>query len=365
MLTLLGQIGVEFSLSEQALVVLNSANVKSLFAPYDLVRTMRASILVLGPMLSRFGKARVSLPGGCAIGQRPVDQHIKGLQAMGAEIEIGNGYISAQCKKLKGAHLKMDMVSVTGTENLMMAATLAEGETIIENTAKEPEVVDLAHLLVKMGAKINGAGTDKIVIEGVKGLYGAEHSVMPDRIEAGTFLVATAMTQGAVDLYNADPRSLKAVLDGLRKAGADVEVRDGVISLRQNQQVKAVNVSTAPFPDFPTDMQAQFMALNSIAVGQAKIEETIFENRFMHVQELRRLGAKIRVRGNLAIVDGVKCLEAASVMATDLRASASLVLAGLVANGETIINRIYHLDRGYERIEEKLASLGASIKRSN
>ncbi len=365
MLTLLGQIGVEVSLSEQSLVVLNSANVKSLFAPYDLVRTMRASILVLGPMLSRFGKARVSLPGGCAIGQRPVDQHIKGLQAMGAEIEIGNGYISAECKKLRGAHLIMDMVSVTGTENLMMAATLAEGETIIENTAKEPEVVDLAHLLVKMGAKIKGAGTDKIVIEGVKALCGAEHSVMPDRIEAGTFLVATAMTQGSVDLYNADSSSLKAVLDGLRQAGADVEVGDRVISLRQNQQVKAVNVSTAPFPDFPTDMQAQFMALNSIAVGQAKIEETIFENRFMHVQELRRLGAKIKVRGNLAIVDGVKRLEAASVMATDLRASASLVLAGLVANGETIINRIYHLDRGYERIEEKLASLGASIKRLN
>ncbi len=365
MLTLLGQMGVEVSLSEQSLVVLNSGNVENLVAPYDLVRTMRASILVLGPMLSRFGKARVSLPGGCAIGQRPVDQHIRGLEAMGAKIDIGNGYISAVSNKLKGARIAMDMVTVTGTENLMMAATLADGETILENTAKEPEIVDLAKFLIKMGAKIRGAGTDKIVIEGVKELRGAEHSVMPDRIEAGTFLVAAAMTRGDVDLLKADSGSLEAVINRLRCAGSRVNVGDKAISLKQKDPVKAVSFSTAPFPDFPTDMQAQFMALNAIAMGQARIEETIFENRFMHVQELRRLGAKITIRGNVAMVDGVNQLEGASVMATDLRASASLVLAGLVAHGETTVNRIYHLDRGYECIEEKLASLGASIRRSN
>ncbi len=365
MLTLLGQIGVEVLLDDQSFVVLNSKNVKTLVAPYDLVRTMRASILVLGPMLARFGEAKVSLPGGCAIGQRPVDQHIKGLTAMGAEILIENGYIQAKAKKLTGAKIVMDLVSVTGTENLMMAAVLAKGETTIHNAAQEPEVLDLANLLIKMGGKIEGAGTNKITINGVKKLQGTDYRVMSDRIETGTFLVAAAMTRGEVNLLNAEPKMSNVIINKLQEAGSEINFKRGVVSLKQRKRITAVSFSTAPFPNFPTDMQAQFMAMNTIAKGRAKVEERIFENRFMHVQELRRLGANISVSGSIALVEGVDRLEGAKVMATDLRASASLVLAGLVAEGETVIDRIYHLDRGYERIEEKLANLGATIKRLN
>jgi UDP-N-acetylglucosamine 1-carboxyvinyltransferase len=341
-----------------------SANIHDTCAPYDLVKNMRDSILVLGPTLARFGEASVSLPGGCAIGSRPVDQHIKGLAAMGAEIAIEHGYVKAK-GKLKGARIVMDMVTVTGTENLLMAAVLADGTTVLENAAREPEVSDLAECLVKMGAKISGIGSDRLVIEGVERLHGAEHAIMPDRIEAGTFLVAGAMTQGHIVLRQARARDMDVVLDKLVEAGCVVEAGDDWISLDMKRRPKAVDVRTLPYPAFPTDMQAQFMAMNAIAEGAGIITETIFENRFMHVSELARMGANIEVQGNTAIVRGVEKLSGATVMATDLRASASLVIAGLVAEGETIVDRIYHLDRGYEHIEQKLGAVGAKVERLN
>jgi UDP-N-acetylglucosamine 1-carboxyvinyltransferase len=324
---------------------------------------MRASVLVLGPLLARCGEARVSLPGGCAIGMRPVDQHVKAFQAMGATITVEHGYMLARAPRLKGAHIVTDMVTVTGTENIMMAATLADGETVIGNAAREPEVVDLANCLIAMGAKISGAGTDTIRITGVPSLHAASHHVMADRIESGTFLAAAAATGGDVRLCDANPTILEAVIDKLREAGAQIETGGDWIRLRMNGELKSVGVRTAPYPAFPTDMQAQIMALNCVARGTALITETIFENRFMHVQELRRLGARIEVEGNTAVVTGVDHLDGAGVMATDLRASASLVIAGLVARGETTIDRVYHLDRGYESIEEKLSRLGARIRR--
>ena len=342
---------------------LDASSIAEPFAPYELVKTMRASILALGPLTARFGEARVSLPGGCAIGERPVDLHIKGLAAMGAEISIEAGYIHAKARRLKGARIFMDTVTVTGTENLMMAACLAEGETLLENAAREPEVVDLARCLIAMGARIEGHGTDAIRVGGVKSLHGVEHSVMPDRIEAGTFLAAAAATRGDVTLTAAPTASLDAVIDKLREAGASIAVGGGTIRLSMPSRPKAVSLRTAPYPGFPTDMQAQFIALNSVAEGTAHVTETIFENRFMHVQELRRLGARIDIEGNTAIISGVDTLTGAHVMATDLRASASLVIAALVARGETVIDRIYHLDRGYEHIETRLASLGARITR--
>ena len=332
-------------------------------APYDMVKTMRAAILVLGPLVARFGDARVSLPGGCAIGSRPVDLHIKGLQAMGAEITIEHGYIHAKARHLKGARIFFDLVSVTGTENLMMAATLADGVTVLENAAREPEVADLANCLRAMGAQITGDGTDTLTITGVKELHGASHRIMPDRIESGTFLVAAAATGGSITLTDTRADILDTVLEKLAEAGAEIKVEGDTIHLEMCGRPKAVNVRTAPHPAFPTDMQAQFMALNCIAAGSAMVVETIFENRFMHVQELRRLGAQIEVEGNTAVVRGVERLEGATVMATDLRASASLVIAGLVAQGETVIDRIYHLDRGYEHLEAKLSRLGADIRR--
>ena len=341
---------------------ITTSDLHTLTAPYELVKTMRASILVLGPTLARFGEVNVSLPGGCAIGSRRVDQHIKGLVAMGADITIEHGYVKAR-GKLKGAHIVMDVVTVTGTENLLMAATLAEGTTILENAAREPEVTDLAECLVKMGAKITGIGTDKLVVEGVARLHGAEHAIMPDRIEAGTFLVAAAISQGHVILRNARANSMEAVLDKLSEAGCVIEAGDDWISLDMKQRPKAVNIRTLPYPAFPTDMQAQFMTLNALADGVSRMTETIFENRFMHVPELNRMGAKIDTEGNMAMVTGVARLSGATVMATDLRASASLVIAGLVADGETIVDRIYHLDRGYEHIERKLAGVGAQIER--
>ncbi len=351
-------------------VSLDASEVTSFEATYEMVKTMRASILVLGPLLARFGSARVSLPGGCAIGSRPVDLHIKGLQAMGAAIHITHGYIQASTlhlpnRRLQGARYYMDLVTVTGTENLMMAATLAEGTTVLENAAKEPEVVDLAECLNKMGAKIAGAGTDVITIEGVEKLNGTNHNVVCDRIEAGTYMVAAAMTGGEVTLKNVRADLLDAVIDKLREAGAEVTVNGETITVKSDGKLKAVNVRTAPHPAFPTDMQAQFMAMNCIAEGVSTVTETIFENRFMHVQELQRLGADITVDGHTALVKGVSHLDGATVMATDLRASASLVLAGLVARDETVIERIYHLDRGYELLEEKLTALGAKVKRAN
>lgn len=344
-------------------VTLNAKTLDTLTAPYDLVKTMRASIVTLGPMLARFGEARVSLPGGCAIGARPVDQHIKGLKCMGAEVEIDHGYVVAKAKRLKGAHIVTDMVTVTGTENLLMAATLAEGTTVIENAAREPEVVDLADCLIAMGAKIRGAGTPIIEVEGVQSLHGATHRVLPDRIETGSFLVAALMTQGDVTVTDAAPHTLDIVLDKLREAGAVIEVGTDWIRAKMDRRPTAVSVRTVPHPGFPTDMQAQFMALNTIAEGTGRITETIFENRFMHVPELQRLGANITVDGHTAVVTGVEQLSGATVMATDLRASASLVIAGLVASGETIVDRIYHLDRGYDHMEVKLAALGAKIER--
>lgn len=349
-------------------VSLDASNVASFEATYEMVKTMRASILVLGPLLARFGTARVSLPGGCAIGSRPVDLHIKGLQAMGAAIHITHGYIQASTlhlpnRRLQGARYYMDLVTVTGTENLMMAAALAQGTTVLENAAKEPEVVDLADCLIKMGAKITGAGTDVITIEGVEHLNGADHNIVCDRIEAGTYMVAAAMTGGEVKLLNVQPNLLDAVIEKLRDAGATVTTDRDTITVKGDGQLKAVNIRTAPHPAFPTDMQAQFMALNTVAEGVAKVTETIFENRFMHVQEMQRLGADISIDGNTALVKGVEFLDGATVMATDLRASASLVLAGLVARGETVIERIYHLDRGYENLEAKLNALGANVKR--
>ncbi|WP_018076467.1 UDP-N-acetylglucosamine 1-carboxyvinyltransferase [Thiobacillus denitrificans] len=363
MLALLGHMGVRVTLDDQNRVTLCGESIPHKEAPYEMVKTMRAAILVLGPTLARFGEARVSLPGGCAIGSRPVDLHIKGLQAMGADIQIEHGYIHARCKRLKGARIVMDMVTVTGTENLMMAAALADGTTVLENAAREPEVVDLARCLAAMGANVEGAGSDVITIHGVDKLHGADYSVMADRIETGTFLVAAAMTGGRVRATHTQPDTLEAVIAKLREAGAKVETGPDWIEVESDGKLKAVDVRTAPHPAFPTDMQAQFMAMNAIADGAASVTETIFENRFMHVQELRRLGANIEVSGHTALVRGVPRLDGAIVMATDLRASACLVLAGLVAAGETTIERIYHLDRGYERIEEKLTQLGARIKR--
>ncbi|MEO8332768.1 MAG: UDP-N-acetylglucosamine 1-carboxyvinyltransferase [Gallionella sp.] len=359
---LLEQMGVAIEASGSQMV-LSSARIDKLEAPYDMVKTMRAAILVLGPLLARFGEARVSLPGGCAIGSRPVDLHIKGLQAMGAEIHIEHGYIHAQAKRLKGTRILFDLVSVTGTENLMMAATLADGVTVLENAAREPEVVDLAHCLSAMGAKIEGAGSDTISITGVKSLHGANHRIMPDRIESGTFLVAAAAAGGNITLTDARADILENVLEKLQEAGAAIHVAGSTINLKMNKRPLAVNVRTAPYPAFPTDMQAQFMAMNTIAEGSAMVIETIFENRFMHVQELRRLGAQIEVEGNTAVIKGCAQLEGATIMATDLRASACLVIAGLAAQGETIVDRIYHLDRGYEHIEAKLSALGANIRR--
>jgi len=362
-LSLLGQMGVDVSLDDQLGVCLSAARLHNRVAPYDLVKTMRASILVLGPLVARFGEARVSLPGGCAIGSRPVDQHIKGLRALGARIDIEHGYLHAQAQRLRGARIVMDLVTVTGTENLMMAATLAEGTTVLENAAREPEVIDLAQCLIEMGARISGYGSDVITIVGVPRLNGASYTVMPDRIEAGTFLAAAAATGGEIVLRDMRPGILDAVLTKLVEAGARVEAGPETLALATGGRLKATSVRTAPFPAFPTDMQAQFMALDAVAEGTAVITETVFENRFMHVHELRRLGANIEVEGNTAIVRGVAGLSGASVMATDLRASACLVVAGLVAEGETLVDRIYHLDRGYEHIEQKLSQLGARIRR--
>ena len=344
---------------------INGGTVNNTCAPYELVSTMRASILVLGPTLARFGTAEVSLPGGCAIGARPVDQHLKGLEALGAEIILEHGYVKARAKggRLKGGRVVMERVTVGGTENLMMAAALAEGTTILENCAVEPEVVDLAECLVKMGAKISGIGTPTLTIEGVNELHGAEHSVVPDRIEAGTFLCAVAMAGGKVLLKNAAPKTMEAVLDKLAEAGADIKTGSDWISIEMTRRPKAVNIRTAVHPGFPTDMQAQFMALNTVAEGSSRVVETIFENRFMHVPELNRMGARISAEGNTAVTEGVAGLSGATVMATDLRASASLVIAGLVARGETTVERIYHLDRGYEHIEKKLSGVGAKIER--
>jgi UDP-N-acetylglucosamine 1-carboxyvinyltransferase len=359
---LLEQMGVTATVDDGT-VALCGGNVSKLEAPYDMVKTMRAAVLVLGPLVARFGEAFVSLPGGCAIGSRPVDLHIKGLQAMGAEIHIEHGYIHAKAKRLQGARIFFDIVSVTGTENLMMAATLADGVTVLENAAREPEVVDLANCLRAMGANIEGDGTDTITIAGVEKLHGAEHRIMPDRIESGTFLVAAAASGGSVTLRETRADILETVLEKLVEAGAKISVDNDNIRLEMGSRPKAVNVRTAPHPAFPTDMQAQFMALNAVAEGSAMVVETIFENRFMHVQELRRLGASIDIEGNTCMVRGVEQLEGAHVMATDLRASACLVIAGLVAQGETVIDRIYHLDRGYEHIEAKLSQLGANIRR--
>jgi len=362
LLALLGQMGVGIERDGDT-VVLDASGLNNPVAPYEMVKTMRASILVLGPLVARCGEARVSLPGGCAIGARPVDQHIKGLQAMGAEVAVEHGYVHARVPRLKGARLFTDMVTVTGTENLMMAACLADGETVIENAAREPEIVDLANCLVAMGAQISGAGTDVIRIRGVERLHRATHRIMPDRIETGTYLCAAAVTGGEVRLTGTSSAYLDAVVDKLMDAGCDIVSERDSIRIKAPQRLNAVSLRTAPYPAFPTDMQAQFMALNCVANGVAMIRETIFENRFMHAVELQRLGADIRIDGNTAVVQGVARLQGASVMATDLRASASLVIAGLVAEGETVIERIYHLDRGYERLEEKLAALGASVRR--
>ncbi|GAB4120084.1 MAG: UDP-N-acetylglucosamine 1-carboxyvinyltransferase [Gammaproteobacteria bacterium] len=363
-MSLLAQLGAEISMDDGMAISINAANLTSHAAPYDLVRTMRASILVLGPLLARCGRAEVSLPGGCAIGARPVDLHLRGMQALGAEVEVRNGYIHARADRLVGARIVMDTVTVTGTENIMMAATLAQGRTVIENAAQEPEVVDLADCLNAMGANISGAGSDTLYIEGVERLGGAVHSVLPDRIETGTYLVAAAMTGGSIRLRNARPSTLDAVLQKLVATGAELSTGPDWISLDMHgRRPQAVDITTAPFPGFPTDMQAQFTALNAIAEGTSVISERVFENRFMHVLELQRLGANIQLRGGNAIVKGVERLSGAPIMATDLRASASLVLAGLVAEGQTRVDRVYHIDRGYENIEEKLSALGADIRR--
>jgi len=362
--TLLRRMGVEVTVGEHMALEVDPSTIKEMIAPYELVRTMRASILVLGPLLARFGQAEVSLPGGCAIGSRPVELHLKGLAAMGADIDVRNGYIYASAKRLHGAHILMDLVSVTGTENLMMAAALAEGETTIENAAREPEVVDLANCLIKMGAKIEGAGTETLTIQGVDSLQGCYYEVLPDRIETGTYLVAGALTGGRVRVKRTRPDMMQAVLDKLREAGAEITSADDWIELdMKGRRPQAVTIRTAPYPAFPTDMQAQFTALNTVSEGAGVVTETVFENRFMHVQELVRMGARIQLEGNTAMIHGVQRLTAAPVLATDLRASASLVLAGLVAEGETVVDRIYHIDRGYECIEEKLAQLGARIRR--
>ncbi|THC43588.1 UDP-N-acetylglucosamine 1-carboxyvinyltransferase [Massilia sp. Mn16-1_5] len=361
-LKLLEQTGLKVTQDDEN-VTLNGANITSLEAPYELVKTMRASILVLGPLLARFGEAKVSLPGGCAIGSRPVDQHIKGLRAMGAEITIEGGYIYAKAKKLKGARILTDMITVTGTENLLMAATLAEGETVLENAAREPEVTDLANLLVAMGAKIEGIGTDRLVIQGVSELHGAKHAVISDRIEAATFLCAVAATGGDIVLTNTRTDIFDVALDKLREVGLQMDIGSNTIRARMDGRPQPVSFRTTEYPGFPTDMQAQFMAVNTIAAGPSRVTETIFENRFMHVQEMNRLGAFISTEGNTAFIKGVERLVGAPVMATDLRASASLVIAGMAAEGTTLIDRIYHLDRGYDRMEVKLSKVGADIVR--
>jgi len=362
MLQLLAQMGVAAERDGDA-VLLDASRLEQALAPYELVKTMRASILVLGPLVARHGEARVSLPGGCAIGLRPVEQHTKGLEALGAEVQVEQGYITARARRLKGTRHTMDLVTVTGTENLMMAATLAEGRTVLENAAREPEVLDLANCLNAMGARVSGAGTDVVTIDGVDRLDGTSHRIMPDRIETGTFLAAAAATGGEITLHDTDADVVGAVIEKLREAGAVVEANGGAIHLEMKAPPRSVNVRTAPYPGFPTDMQAQLMALDAIADGTAVVTETIFENRFMHALELARLGADIETSGNTAVVRGVKRLEGTTVMATDLRASASLVIGGLVAAGETIVDRIYHLDRGYEAIESKLSALGARIQR--
>ncbi len=363
-LDLLGRMGVEITVDEKLNVAIDTTKIKEYVAHYELVRTMRASILVLGPLLAHYGEAEVSLPGGCAIGSRPVDIHLEGLKAMGADIRVENGYIKAKAKRLKGTKLVLDIVTVTGTENLLMAAVLAEGKTVIENAAREPEVTELALFLTAMGAKIKGIGTDKLTIYGVEKLHEAEHRIFADRIETGTYLVAAAVTGGSIKLKDTYPEHLDSVLEKLRKAGAEIKTGHDWISLdMQGKRPRAVNIRTAPYPAFPTDMQAQFCVLNAIAEGSSSVVETVFENRFMHVQELQRMGADIRLQGNTAVIKGVDYLTAAPVMATDLRASASLVIAGLIAKGETVVDRIYHIDRGYECIEEKLQQLGASIRR--
>lgn len=361
---LLGRMGAQLTVDERMNIEVDSSNITEFFAPYELVKTMRSSILVLGPLLAHYGRADVSLPGGCAIGSRPVNIHLRGLASMGAEIVVEGGYIRAKAKRLKGVHLTLDMVTVTGTENLMMAATLAKGTTIIDNAAREPEVIDLANCLISMGAQITGAGTDRIVIEGVVSLSGTRYNILPDRIETGTYLVGAAMTGGKIKLKNTCPELLDSVLAKLVEAGADINGDENSITLDMGgRKPRAVDVYTSPFPGFPTDMQAQFTAMNCIATGTGTITESVFENRFMHVQELQRMGANLKLEGNTAISCGVDKLTSAPVMATDLRASASLVLAGLVAKGETVVDRIYHIDRGYETIEEKLAQLGAHIRR--
>ena len=362
-ISLLTEMGANLSIDERMNVSVNAASVKNFYAPYEMVKTMRASILVLGPLLAHFGEAKVSLPGGCAIGSRPVNLHIDGLKAMGASIKVEDGYIFAKAKQLKGARISLPIATVTGTENLMMAAALATGKTIIKNAAKEPEIIDLANCLRLMGANIKGDGTPEIIIEGVKELKGCNYDVLPDRIETATFLVAAAITKGKLTLTHTRPETIKIIIDKLKKAGADIAIKNDIINIEVKSQLNSVNITTNPYPDFPTDMQAQFIALNSIAKGKSKVTESVFENRFMHVQELVRMGANIDVNGNIATIQGVKSLKGAPVMATDLRASASLILAGLVAEGDTVVDRIYHIDRGYECIEEKLTKLGANIKR--
>ncbi|MDH3760374.1 MAG: UDP-N-acetylglucosamine 1-carboxyvinyltransferase [Gammaproteobacteria bacterium] len=361
---LLGRMGVLLTIGEKMSIEVDPTSLENTFAPYELVKTMRASILVLGPLLARYGQAEVSLPGGCAIGARPVDMHLSGLEAMGADIDVEQGYIKARCERLKGARIVMDQVTVTGTENLMMAASLADGTSVIENAAREPEVVDLADFINAMGGRIENAGTDMITIHGVERLHGCDYSVLPDRIETGTYLVAAAITGGKVLIKHTDPRLLDAVLAKLEEAGASIDIGEDWIELdMEGRKPHSVNIRTAPYPGFPTDMQAQFCALNAIAEGTGSVTETVFENRFMHIQEFMRLGANVHLEGNTVIITGVEGLNGAQVMATDLRASASLILAGLVAQGETVVDRIYHIDRGYDHIEEKLAGLGAQIQR--
>ena len=362
-ISLLTEMGAKISIDEKMKVSIDASSVNKFYAPYEMVKTMRASILVLGPLLAKFGEAKVSLPGGCAIGSRPVNLHIEGLKAMGANIKVVDGYIIAKAKKLKGAKISFSTATVTGTENIMMAAVLASGKTVIKNAAKEPEIIDLANCLRLMGAKIEGDGSSIIIINGVNKLKGCNYDVLPDRIETATFLVAAAITRGKLTLTHTRPDTIKIVIDKLRKAGARISIKNDIIILEAKSQLDAVNITTNPYPDFPTDMQAQFIALNAISKGKSRVVESVFENRFMHVQELIRMGADIDINGNTAIINGVKGLTGAPVMATDLRASASLILAGLVANGETIVDRIYHIDRGYECIEEKLTKIGASIKR--
>ena len=362
-ISLLTEMGAKISIDEKMKVSIDASSVNKFYAPYEMVKTMRASILVLGPLLANFGEAKVSLPGGCAIGSRPVNLHIEGLKAMGANIKVVDGYIIAKAKKLKGAKISFPIATVTGTENIMMAAVLASGKTVIKNAAKEPEIIDLANCLRLMGAKIEGDGSSIIIINGVNKLKGCNYDVLPDRIETATFLVAAAITRGKLTLTHTRPDTIKIVINKLRKAGARISIKNDIINLEAKSQLDAVNITTNPYPDFPTDMQAQFIALNAISKGKSRVVESVFENRFMHVQELIRMGADIDINGNIAIINGVKGLTGAPVMATDLRASASLILAGLVANGETIVDRIYHIDRGYECIEEKLTKIGASIKR--